>query len=354
MRVAVVFDTSVPGWTPEDYRARMLIETAPGYAGEAESAYQVAHALESRGHQVLMVGGHTSPDEVTEPLRRWNPDVAFNLAEGFGSHDQFDYILPAALEMEGHAYTGAGPQALMITRNKAMSKKILAHHGVQVPRFLVIRLGEGLPKKSELFFPAIVKPLQLDASQGISQASVVHDAAQLKERVAFIHERLRDAAIIEQFIPGRELYVTVLGNGRQARCLPTIELVFSDKLKPEQRIVTTKAKWDNDYCEERGIVLQFARKLSRQAEAEIERTCLVAYRALWLRDYGRFDIRLDDQDRVWVLEGNANPYLGRGHEAAEAARKAGMGFEDLVERIVKIAHRRHRRERRHGPRRRRR
>jgi D-alanine-D-alanine ligase len=348
MRVAIVFDTPYPDWTPQDYLDRMEVELSEDYEGEADAEYQVAGALLAKGHEVVMVGAHQTPDEVTDVLYENPPDVVFNLAEGFGSLDRFDFILPAVLELEGYAYTGAGPQALIVTRNKAMQKKILGHHGLCVPRFLVVRHGEKVPRKADdLFFPAIVKPLRLDSSEGISQASVVYDRDQLVTRVAFIHERLKDAAIVEQYIDGREMYAAVLGNGRQAKMLPPLELVFDESLtRPEQRIVTKNAKWSDEYCEERGISLHFANELSDRAAANLKKTCLTAYRALWLRDYARFDIRLDDEDRPWVLEANANPYISEGHEAAESARKAGMSYPDFIERICKIAIRRHRRDKR--------
>ncbi len=321
-------------------------ETSDDHDGVAEVEYQVARALLDRGHDVVLLGAHQSPEEITDVLREKPPDIVFNLAEGFGSKDRFDFILPAALEMEGFPYTGAGPQALMVTRNKAMTKKILGHHDLCVPRFFVVRFGESAPRsKSELFFPAIVKPLRLDASVGISQASVVFDREQLTERISFVHERVGDAAIVEEFIDGRELYVTVVGNGRQAQVLPPVEMIFSEKLsRPEQRIATRTAKWDDDYCEERGIHLEIAKRIPEAALANIRHTCLTAYRALWLRDYARIDLRLDSAGQAWVLEANANPYLSNGHEAAEAARKAGLDYPHFIERIAKLAARRHRRE----------
>jgi D-alanine-D-alanine ligase len=346
MRVAIVFDSTFKA-TPEEYEAIYDEVTSPSYELEADPEYQVAHALRSRGHKVWLVGAHDDPTRVTQFLREHRVDMVWNAAEGFGAGgDSLDFLLPAMLEAEGQPYTGASPQCLMITRNKAMTKKVLAHHNVCVPRFLVYRRGEKLRKGDDLFFPAIVKPLRLDASEGISKASIVHNREAMEERIHFVHDKLRDAAIVEEFIDGRELYVSVLGNGDNLEILPTVELVFDpDRTRPEDRIATKMAKWDDPYRDKFGIRQVFARPISRIARASIERTCRVAFRALWLRDYARFDLRLDAQDRVWVLEANANPYVCEHHEIANAAKKAGIDYASLIERIVKSAAKRARRER---------
>jgi D-alanine-D-alanine ligase len=341
MKVAVVFDSPYPGWDHDDHEARMHVETAASYGDEAMPEYQVAHALRARGHEVYLVGSQHDPSYVTQFLSQRPVDIVFNVTEGFRHADDLDFLVPAMLEAEGQPYTGATPQSLILTRNKAISKKILRHHGVLVPQFESWRIGEKVPSKIGPTFPMIVKPLRLDASVGISKSSVVHDRDELAERVAFIHERVGDAAIAEQFVEGRELYVSVMGNGRTLEILPVVEMVFDSKVPPEARIATHAVKWDSDYCERNGIRTTLARRLSKVAMERIHHACRTAYHALWLRDYARFDLRLDDEDRVWLIEANANPYICDGHEIAKAARKAGMDYPTLVERIVKIARKRY-------------
>ena len=338
MKIAIVFDSQFQA-TPEEYEGIFADVTASDYEGEADPEYQVAQALRERGHTVWLIGAHDDPMTVIHQLREQPVDMVWNAAEGFGSAgDSLDFLLPAILEAEGQAYTGASPQCLMVTRNKAMTKKVLSHHNVDVPKFLVYRRGEKVRKNDDLSFPAIVKPLRLDASEGISKASIVQNKEALAERIQFVHERLRDAAIVEEFIDGRELYVGVIGNGDDLTILPTIELVFdAEKTRPEDRIATKMAKWDEPYREKFGIRQVFARPISKAARERIEETCRVAFRALWLRDYARFDLRLDGEDRVYVLEANANPYVSKGHEIANAAEKEGIGYPEFVERIVKTA-----------------
>jgi len=340
MKIAVVFDTPYEGFGHDEHLARMKAE----FENESESdqEYQIAEALISTGHDVLLVGVHDEPAAALDLLREQNVEMVFNAAEAFHGNDDLDFLIPALLESGGHPYTGSPPQGLMVTRNKSMSKRILAHHGVRVPKFVVFRLDEKVVLADDCEFPVIVKPLRRDASVGIAKASVVRDEEALVDRVKFVHERLNDAAIVEQFIDGRELYISMLGNNSSVEMLPLMEMVFDkEKTKPEERIATQSAKWDDPYRERRGIRNVFARPISKVAQERLETTCRTAYRALWLRDYGRIDVRLDADDEVWVLEANANPYISFGHEVAKSAEKAGMNYDAFIGRIVEDAAKRY-------------
>jgi D-alanine-D-alanine ligase len=219
-----------------------------------------------------------------------------------------------------------------------MSKKILAYFGVESPGFMTYRLHEEVDKAPDLSFPIIVKPLQADASTGIAQASVVQDLAALRERVSFIHDRFGQGAIAEEFVDGRELYVGVVGNDDTLEILPITEMVFDKrKTRPEERIATQLAKWDEAYRERKGIRNVLARPLARPVRERIQETCRTAYRALWLRDYARIDLRVTPDGRVWLLEANANPFISYGHDMANAAAKAGMEYSDFIQRIVDAA-----------------
>jgi hypothetical protein len=230
MRIAVVFDTPNDGWEDEDFKREVAAEVD-------EAEYEVAEALMEYGHDVLLVGVHDDLHHMFVRLAGFRPELVFNCAEAFHERPRLDYILPALLEAEGYHYTGSPPTSLQITRNKAMSKKLLAYHGVPVPRFVTFRRTEKVSAAPEIPFPLIVKPLQEDASAGIAQASIVQDLETLAERVHFIHESFSQPAIAEEFIDGRELYVSVLGNGDRLEVLPIIEMVFDKrKNRPEERI----------------------------------------------------------------------------------------------------------------------
>jgi D-alanine-D-alanine ligase len=338
MRVAVVFDTPYSGWDHPEHARQMEREVAGWKADEPEMEYQIAHALMECGHEVRLLGVRDDLEYLLRRLGDWQPDLVFNGAEAFRGDESLEYLLPGLLEAEGYRYTGAPPLALQMTRNKAISKKVLAYFGIQVPGFVSYRLHEPVDRAPKLTFPLIVKPLQTDASAGIAQASVVQDQESLAERVAFIHERFSQGAIAEEFVDGRELYVSIIGNDDSLEILPLTEMVFDKrKTRPEERIATQFAKWDEAYRERKGIRNVLARPLSKAVRERITETCRMAYRALWLRDYGRLDIRLTDDGGVWVLEANANPFISYGHDMANAAAKAGMEYCDFIQRIVDAA-----------------
>ncbi len=342
MRIAVVFDTPYEGWNYAEHERQMAKEVAAWRDDEPEMEYQVADALQHRGHEVRLVGVQDDLDGLTRALADTQPDLVFNCAEAFNRNPALEYLIPGMLEAEGYRYTGSPPLSLLVSRNKAMSKKVLAYHGIKVPGFATWRPGESVSVPEQLGFPLIVKPLQADASAGIAHASVVQDAAALSERVALVHERFHQPAIAEQFIDGRELYASLIGNGDALDVLPLTEMVFDkDKTRPEERIATQSAKWDEGYRARRGIRNVFARPLSRSVRERIDTICRTAFRVLWLRDYARLDVRVARDGEVWFLEANANPFISYGHDMANAAHKAGMEYYDFVQRLVDEAVERH-------------
>ena len=335
MRVAVVFDTPYEGWTPEQHAAQMVKDLANWKKSEPDMEYQVAQALQKNGHDVLLIGIHDDLRDMSARLADWKPDLVFNATEAFLDNISLDYLVPALLEAEGYRYTGAPPLSLLVTRNKAMAKKVLAYHGVNVPAFKSYRVGEKPGDNVEMRFPLIVKPLSTDASEGIAQASIVHDLAGLRERVTFIHDRFAQAALAEEYIEGREIYATMLGNGDKVEILPIVEMVFDAAgSRPEDRIATQSAKWDMAYRKRRGIKNVFARRMSKVAKERLATICYASYRALWLRDYARIDVRLAADDQIWFIEANANPFLSYGHDSAEAAHKLGLNYNAFIQRIV--------------------
>ncbi len=338
MRVAIVFDTPHQGWKDPEFRQEMAAEVE-------EAEYEVAAALAANGHDVRLIGVHEDLAGLLGELREFDPELVFNCAEAFHDDPGLDYLFPALLEAHGYHYTGAPPLGLLITRNKAIAKQVLAYYGIRVPGFVTYRLTEEVHTAPALTFPLIVKPLAEDASTGISQASIVRDAGQLAERVTFIHENFTQPAIAEEFVEGRELYVGMVGNGANLDILPVVEMVFDKRrTKPEDRIATRLAKWDVPYRERKGIRNVFARPMARQVKARIEEICRTAFRALWLRDYARLDIRLTPDDQVWFIEANANPFISFGHDMANAAEKAGLDYNQFIQRIVEEAAGRYARE----------
>src|SRR5881409_884111 len=326
MKIAVIFDSPHPEW--EDAAFKHEIEQK---AEEAE--YDVARALIASEHDVLMIGIGDDVGPMLAKLATFQPKLVFNGCEGFRKNARHEYAIAALLDMYGYRYTGSSPTALLVARNKSLTKKILAYHGIRVPAFAECHLGEKPMRPSELRFPLIVKPLLEDASVGIAQASVVENDEDLSERVKFVHEKFRQAAIVEELIEGRELYVGLVGNAT-VQLLPIIEMTFGEADNTEHRIATYKAKWDKEYRKRKKIKNVFAKGLSDELTAKIGDICTTAFHALWLHDYGRVDLRLTHDDEVYVLEVNPNPFVAQENEMADAAEKAGMSYSAFIQRIV--------------------
>lgn len=327
-RILILFDTDDAPPLSQDFSKQ--IESAD------EAEFDVARALISRGHDVQCLGFRDDLDQLVSRLRSSSCDVVFNLSERFRGKSDLDYTVTALLEMLGLPYTGASPEGLLLSRDKALTKKVLAYHGVLIPHFMVCPIGQPVQRPSDLRFPLIVKPLDEDASVGIAQASVVRDDDALRDRIAFIHDRIATDAIVEEFIPGRELYIGVLGNERP-RSLPPIEMVFKNEPNVEGRIATFKAKWSVKYRESRGIENMVARDLSKSLLQRLSDVAIRTYRAAGLRDYGRIDVRLAHDEAIYVVEANPNPYLADGEDLAWAAEEAGYVYPDLLERIAEMA-----------------
>ncbi len=327
-RLLVLFDTDGDPPASQDYKKQ--IESTD------EAEFDIARALIAQGHQVRMLGFRDNLDQLIAGLRAEPADVIFNLAERFRSQSSLDYTVTAVLDMLGLPYTGASSEGLMLARDKALTKKVFAYQGIRIPHFMVCHRGDPVQRPSDLRFPLIVKPLDEDASVGIAQASVVRDDDALKERVAFIHERIKTDAIVEEFIAGRELYIGVMGNDPPV-ALPPIEMVFGNDSTVESRIATFKAKWSVRYREGRGIQNMIAENLSDELRHRLAEVALRAYEAAGLRDYGRIDVRLAHDDAIYVVEANPNPYLAEGEDLAWAAEEGGHLYPDFIEKIAEMA-----------------
>jgi D-alanine-D-alanine ligase len=278
---------------------------------------------------------HDDLGEIRRLATEWKPHIAFNLLEGFDDIVIFDQNVVSHLELLKLAYTGCNPRGLLLARDKSLSKKLLAYHRIAVPEFEVFRIGRPIRRPKRLEFPLIVKSLTQEASIGISQASVVDNDEKLKERVTFIHESIGTAAIAEQYIEGRELYVGVLGN-QQLQALPVWELFFTNMPEGSKRIATDRVKWSVKYQNKYGIDSGPARELPDDKCAAIQHLCKRAYRALELSGYARVDLRLDDAGNVWVLEANPNPQIAKGEDFAASAEKVGLAYEAVLQRIINL------------------
>jgi D-alanine-D-alanine ligase len=301
---------------------------------EWKMEYDVIETLREQGHEVFVVGVHDDLVPIRQTLRSFKPQIVFNLMEAFHGVTTFDQNVVSYLELLKAPYTGCNPRGLILARDKALSKKLLAYHRIPVPEFSVIRRGQKAALTRKLRFPVIVKSLFFEASVGISQASVVENEEQLGRRVQFIHDSLGTAAIVEQFIDGRELYVGVIGNER-LQVFPVWEMSFAKMPENRWKIATERVKWSTKYQEKHGIMTDVA-ELTDVGRERVQHLAKRVYRALDLNGYARVDMRMGEDGRVYVLEANPNPNLAYGEDFAESGERADVSYERLLERIVTL------------------
>ncbi len=296
----------------------------------------VYETLRKLGHEVSLLGIYNDISVLFEEIKENKPDVIFNMMEVFNDQTHLEKNMAALLEMLGIPFTGSSSGVLYMCNNKAVHKKIFNYHRIKVPRFHDFPKGSRVFVPAKFRLPAVIKPLCEEASRGISQSSIVDNEAAFIERVKFIHQNMGLDAIAEQYIEGRELYVSVIGH-KHLTVLPPREMVFQNVPEGEPRIATYKAKWDDHYRKRWGIKSIQARNIDEDVLNSIIDECKRAYRALDARSYLRFDIRLTPQGEVFIIEPNANPCIARIDEMAEAAHQAGISYEQLIQQIVEQA-----------------
>jgi D-alanine-D-alanine ligase len=297
--------------------------------------FDVITTLRKLGHEVQPLGVHDDLGDIRRTAEEWKPHIAFNLLEAFDDITVFDQNVVSHLELLKLSYTGCNPRGLLLARDKSLSKKLLAYHRIPVPEFEVFRVGRPIKRSKKLAYPLMVKSLTQEASIGISQASVVDNDEKLKERVQFIHESIGTAAIVEQYVEGRELYVGIVGN-QALQSLPVWELYFNDMPEGARRIATDRVKWSIKYQKKYGIDSGPAKDLPEAVCDKIQHVCKRTYRALEMSGYARIDLRLDETGKVWVIEANPNPQIAKGEDFADSAEKAGISYESLLQRIVNL------------------
>lgn len=314
----------------------LFYESRDGKSAEHDQVVdQVSQALAEGGHKAMPLGINSDLRELLDRLEEQKPDIVFNLCETFADRDVNEVRLAAVLEMLGVRFTGTGSTGMALRMDKVLTKKLLKFHDIPCPSYAV--LGKNrLESDGKLSLPLFVKPLRGDGSLCIDDFSLVNSYDELIERVDIIHERLRDDALAEEFVEGREFCVSTLGNS-PPEALPLIELDFSALPRGSAHIYGWQAKFDAASAEYKGTISMAASDLSPEARSRISRVAVEAVRALHLNDYGRVDIRLSTEGIPFVIEVNANPYLEKTDETSQAALKAGMGYGTFVNRILETA-----------------
>jgi len=326
LKILALFDAIAPTSLEQDLSAELKTD-------DWKTEANVLAALDNLGHTTQHLAIFDDLDLLRQKLQSFQPNVIFNLADQFKNNRAFDQNIVSFLEMQGLPFTGCGSTGLTLCKHKGISKKILGYHRIHVPEFVTIARGKRIARPPRLRFPILVKPLKEESSIGISQASLVENDDQFKERVQFIHEKYDHDVIAEEYIEGRELYVSTLGNHR-LQVFPIRELLFKEVPHDEPKIATYRAKWDEEYRKRWGLQNQFAEGLDPALATDIQERCKRIYHLLTIDGYARLDLRVTANNEVYFIEANPNPILAEDEDFAQSAMKTGLTYPQLIERII--------------------
>jgi D-alanine-D-alanine ligase len=313
------------------------LEEDPGREARADVervAGELARALGAGGFELTVLPVGPNPAEIVAPLQARPTDLVLNLCESIGGDARGEMAVPCLLDLLGLPYSGSGALALGLALHKDKAKDLLVARGVPTPAFQIVeRLGQL--EDLALSFPLIVKPSREDASVGVDFDSVVEDQRGLRDAVRRVLRTFRQPALVEQFIPGREVYVSLLGNAPRT-ALPLTEIRFGSAFTGRPHIVSYRAKWEpsSPECIDSPSV---PCTLPAELEARVVGTALSAFEALGCRDYGRIDLRLSDDGQPWVIDINPNCDLHPEAGFARSAAAAGMEYSALALRLVEVA-----------------
>jgi D-alanine-D-alanine ligase len=300
-----------------------------------EEYHAIVHALQTEGYQVTLLNIEDDLSRLQRLLSQDAPDVIFNLVEMFHGDPQLESAIAGLFDLYEITYTGSAPFALELCQRKAITKQVLMKQGIATPGYRLLRLPR-VPRVHGLRYPLIVKPASEDASLGVEARSVVYDYGQLVSRVKAVFESFKPPILVEEFIPGKELHVAVLGNERP-QVLPIIEFDFSELPDDHPAIITYDVKWnplDQAYHKVHAIC---PAQLTEKVEQIVKDQALQAFQATLCRDYARIDMRLTESDTPCVLEVNPNPDLTESVSFMQSAERAGLSFSQTLAKIVEFA-----------------
>jgi D-alanine-D-alanine ligase len=332
VKVLVLFDVAhrtaaaAPELSPEELKEQEDKQT------EAD----VLACLQRLGHEVQTLAVFDDVAPLVQKVKCFAPEVVFNLTESFHSDRAHEPNIPALLELMKVRYTGARPDGLMLCKDKALAKKVLSYHRVRVPHFVISPESRPLKRLRRFVYPAFVKPVGEESSDGISKASFAKSEEEALDRARFIHEKFHCDALIEEYIEGRELYLGVMGN-RKLTVFPPREIFFDQVPDDEPKFATFKAKWDDAYRKKWGIQNGPARELPAGLEEKLARLARKVYRVLKIQGLGRIDVRLTPAGEIVTIEANPNPSLAREDDFAQSAAVAGLEYDALIQKILDSA-----------------
>ena len=267
-------------------------------------------------------------------ITSYNPNVIFNFVEAVEGISDFESYMTGIYELLGYHYTGSGTLSLANCQDKVRTKQILKSAGIATPNYFLFDIEENITKRNfSLKFPVILKLSKEDASIGISEESVVYDFNQVRKRCKFLFNNYGQNVIAEEFINGREINVSILGD----KVLPPSEIIFDGLPKKLANIITYEAKWFSDSIYYKHSIPRCPAKLNNKQLKLIEEAALNSFQVLGCRDYARVDIRLTKNDVPYVIEVNPNPDITINSGFFRSSKEAGYTYDELLNTIIKFA-----------------
>ena len=295
----------------------------------------IAEALREQGYEVVLLNIAENIENLITLLRDDPPDVAFNLIEYYRDDPDLEYLVTGLFALYGIRYTGATPFTLALCLRKGTTKQLLLANGVPTPKYKILNEPK-MPSRHGLHYPLIIKPAREDASSGVDKNSVVYNLDQLNEKLKKVFEEHYPPILVEEFIEGRELHVSVFGND-PPEMLPVIEFDFSELPEDHPTVISYDAKWNPLVESFHRIHSVCPADLSKKVESKVREVAIAAYKITGCRDYARLDMRLTEDNKVYVLEVNPNPDLTEGVSFMESAEHIELSFGETLGKIVQFA-----------------
>lgn len=325
-----------------DYPITVAILYYAGTGGDMEDSIEcargIAEALEECGHQVNLV-------QVSEynwrKAVRTPGEVVFNLVED--DNWQLYVKVGQKLEQLGRAQVGHDMRVFKYVIKKSRVKRRMQALGISTPAFRILNRRSSLIVRG-LEYPLIVKPSGQHAGIGISQDSVVIDQDELTDRVKYLFKHFSGEVVVEEFIDGREIHITVLGNNRRLVTLPAAEIEFRGEFADNWDVYTYNAKWETNTWEYWQARVFSPARLSKKDTQRLEKLALKAYRGFGCRDIARMDIRFNEKShKAYIVDVNMNPSLNRydDQDATLASTLVlGWTYEEFIETLIAITYKR--------------
>jgi D-alanine-D-alanine ligase len=335
LKIALIYNEPIPESAPKFPHKVQKAETAAASLSPVEEYQLIQKSLIEEGFGCYLLNIKDDIQNIIKDVRKNKPDIIFNFVELYKENPRLEMNVVGILELLKIPYTGAPPMALANCQNKELSKRLLQNAGIKTPQFVLFERQEDY-YKPDLSYPLIVKPAFEDASVGIDNNSVVRNNKELKTRVEYIFMQLSQPCLVEEYIEGRELNAAVLGD-KEPQVLPISEIDFSSMPDYLHNIVSFQAKWDPNHESFRRTVPVCPAVLPKSLQAEVIEISLKAFKIMGCRDYARVDIRLSEDNKLYVLEVNPNPDLSRDSGFARSAEASGLSYSQTLKKIVEFA-----------------